>query len=714
MATAATISSVENRGGFISWFWEFLKGELTPYPGRGIMVARIVLAATITMILTMTFRIPGGALGAIIAFLISRENFAATTKFTVSIATVVLMATIFVPVGGTMFASVPITHFFWECFSIFLIFFLLRSLANFAVATILGVIGTSAVALWYLPGPAEYNVEQTLWQVLSPAIGAAVTLVVEAVFHAFQKQDQITIGLDARLKAVEDLLTCYSIGTPIPKETAARLTQFATIGIGTIRRFLARSRYTQLYRAQMDAVISLVGRSQDFAAAMAQAQPYVSPADSQLAAKLAKEIAEVRQFLKTGQQPPMLETTGTPSNASLLRELEGMVALLPRVIQGSASLEAFQALSHEPEQPESGFLLPDAFINPDHLRFALGGCLAGTLCYVVCDGLAWRGPLATSLLTCVLTALSTIGASRQKQVLRVAGTVIGGFIFGLGAQIFILPNIDSITAFTLLFVAVSTVAAWVGTASSRLSYCGLQIAVSFYFIHLNDFTFQTSLTIGRDRTVGVLLGIAMMWLAFERLQPTTATDEMLRIFTRNLRSLAELAVYTLRPHDADSIVGVRRLRNKIFSNFAAVNSQADAVPFELGALRMKHMAARDRVRLWQAQLRTAYVLQLALLQYRVFGATERLSAQAEALLRDFDQSCSQTLNDMAAYLEAERTGGVTALLSIRIPTLPPALTSAADANDLLPANLLPLAHELMKILKRVREQILATPLFAIQ
>jgi len=704
------MSSVDSRGGLVSWFWEFLKGELAPYPGRGVMVARIVIAATITMILTMTFRVPGGALGAIVAFVISRENFASTAKFTVSIGTALIMATLFVPIGARMFASVPITHFFWEAFSLLLIFFLVRTLSNFAVATIIGIIGTASVAIWYLPGPAEHNLEQTLWQILAPAIGAAVTIVVEAVFHAFQKQDQIIIGLNVRLQAIEELLTSYATGKPVPKETAARLAQFATIGVGTIRRLLARSRYTQLYRAQMDAVISLVGRSQDFAAAMSQAQPYVSAADSEFAAKLAKEIAEVRQFLKTGQKPPLLETTGTPSNASLLRELEGMVALMPRVIQGSTSLKAFQALSHEPE-PESGFLLSDAFTNPDHLRFALSGCLAGTLCYVIYVSLSWPG-LSTSVLTCVLTALSTIGASRQKQVLRIAGTVIGGFIFGLGAQIFILPNIDSITEFTLLFVAVSTIAAWIATASSRLSYCGFQIAVAFYFIHLNDFTIQTSLTIGRDRTVGVLLGIVMMWLAFERLQPITAADEMLRTFTRNLRSLAELAVYTLRPHDAASIVGIRRLRNKIFSNFSTVAAQSDAVPFELGALRAKHMAARDRLRNWQAQLRTAYVLQLALLQYRVFGATERLSAQAEALLQEFDQSCAQTLNDMAAYLEAQRTKSASASVSIQAPVLPSALAADVATSPLLPGNLLSLANELMKILQRLREQMLAAPLFA--
>jgi multidrug resistance protein MdtO len=715
MATA-TIAPAESQG-FTSWFWEFLKSELAPYPGRGVMVARIVIAATITMILTMTFRVPGGALGAIVAFIISRENFATTAKFTISVMTALIMVTLFVPIGARMFASAPFTHFFWEIFSLLLIFFLLRTLSNFAVATISGIIGTAAVGIWYLPGPAERNLELTLWQILAPAIGAAVTIVVEAVFHAFQKQDQIKEGLDSRLQAMENMLACYASGTTIPPQVEGALTQYATVTVGSLRRFLARARYTDLYRAQMSAVISLVARSVEFAAALSHTQPYISRADSELAARLAQEIAEIRQFLKTGQKPPMFETTGASSNIALLKEIESMIALIPRVIEGSASLEAFRVLGGMPE-PESGFLRSDAFTNPDHLRFALSGCLAGTLCYVVCAGIAWRGPLSTALLTCVLTALSTIGASRQKQFLRVVGTVIGGFIFGLGAQIFILPNIDSITEFTLLFVAVSMVAAWVGTASSRLSYCGLQIAVSFDFIHLNDFAIQTSLTIGRDRTVGVLLGIAMMWLAFERLQPTTATDEMVRTFTRNLRLLGDLSVYSLQPHDAASIVGIRKLRDQIYANFSNVNSQSDAVPFELGKLRPQHMAARDRMRHWQAVLRTAYLLPLAILQYRVFGSTEKLSETSEKMLQEFDQSCARTLNDMAAYLEAQRTWETSSprslAQSIESPAFPPELAAAATDSTLLPGSLFSLAHELLKILERLREQMLAAPLFALE
>ncbi len=56
------------------WFWNFLKQELTPYPGRAWVVGRVTISATIVMILVMTFRIPGGFFGAIFTIFLSREN----------------------------------------------------------------------------------------------------------------------------------------------------------------------------------------------------------------------------------------------------------------------------------------------------------------------------------------------------------------------------------------------------------------------------------------------------------------------------------------------------------------------------------------------------------------------------------------------------------------------------------------------------------------
>jgi multidrug resistance protein MdtO len=100
-----------------------------------------------------------------------------------------------------------------------------------------------------------------------------------------------------------------------------------------------------------------------------------------------------------------------------------------------------------------------------------------------------------------------VGTSRQKQFLRISGAVAGGLILGIDSQIFILPYIDTLTEFSLMFAAMTAVAAWFATSSQRLSYFGLQIVNAYYLITVQGFNFDTSLTIGRDRVVGIMLGM---------------------------------------------------------------------------------------------------------------------------------------------------------------------------------------------------------------
>jgi multidrug resistance protein MdtO len=273
------------------------------------------------------------------------------------------------------------------------------------------------------------------------------------------------------------------------------------------------------------------------------------------------------------------------------------------------------------------------------------------LCYVFYVSLDWRN-LSTSLTTCVLTALTSIGSSRQKQVLRIAGFLIGGVIAGIGAQIFILPEIDSIAGFTVLFASVTAVAAWIATSSTRLSYAGVQIAFSFYLVHLSDFSIQTDLRVARDRVLGVLLGVTMMWLVFERLFPRSAADEMVRIFVVNLRLLADLSG-TTRADDPASILKIRRQREEIYRHFGEVTAQSDAVPFETGPGRLAEMAARDRIRRWQAFLRSFYLLEAPLLQFRIFARIDSRSRPFAAFEDDFRFECSRIFLHLAASLEKQ-------------------------------------------------------------
>jgi multidrug resistance protein MdtO len=705
MATAVSVGFPSDKRGFYAWFSDFLRSELSPYPGRGVIVARTVIAATITMILIETFRIPGGFLGPLFAFIISREDLASTTKSALTIVAVFALGGLFIPIGATMFASsLPLTHFMWEGVSLFLIFFLIGTIREYPAAALTGIMGASTIGLWYLPGPAEANLEGTLWHIASPALGAAVTFGVEAVFHAFHRKDDVLISVDTRLEAVEGLLQSYANGSPIEPTIRNRITQYAMIGAGRVRRLVARSNMEQQRRAEMTAVISIMASSVDFAAAMVNSNLAFSETDRKIAANVASQIAEVRSALSSGRRPKDLKSGVVASEVPLLREMEAMIALMPRVFEGALSLEMFQVPVSE---PRAGILVPDAFTNPEHLRFAAGGCLAGMLCYIFYVSLDWPG-LSTSIITCAVTALSTIGASRQKQLLNIAGAVLGGFGLGLGAQIFILPYVDSIGGFTLTFAAASAIAAWVATSSSRLSYCGLQIAFAFYLVHVSDFALQTSLAIARDRVIGVLLGITMMWLVFDRFRPKKASHMMVDTFVANLRLLGQLATAEMQGDDREATAAMRRLHDTIYGNFAAVTAQGDAVPFEVGPGRLRHMAARERLRRWEALLQTFYQMELALLQARVYGSEDLMSDPDRSLLRDIERSCASVLLEMAKYLEAQSDeSAAVPAISIERPMVLPEQAQGSSGS------FLSMGQELIKILARMREEMLAKPLFAV-
>jgi multidrug resistance protein MdtO len=635
---------------FQQWVSEFLKKELAPYPGRGSLVARMVISATLTAILLVTFRIPGGVSGVLAAFLLSRENLLSTARSAIIMVLAFLIGALFIPVGARLLASTPEMHFVWIGGSIFLAFFLLRCLADYGVATGLALVVSSVVGIWYLPGPAERNVELTLWVVGGTVIGAIVTLCVEIVFHAIRGGDDLIDGLDSRLALIEELMASYSEARPVSSAVQAGLATFASVGVGVLRRLLARASHPQLYRARMSAVVSLVARSVDFAAALAVAYPSLPAELQDRPLRLRRNLADIRNCLRIHGQPcePPLQR-GPDAGTPLLSEIEAMLSLIHSIFSTEAAIDP----ELEPlEDPSDAFriFVPDAFSNPEHLRYVLGGTFAAMLCYVFYVALDWPG-LTSSVTTCILTGLTTIGSSRQKQILRVTGSILGGVVAGLGTQIFIIPHIDSIGGFTVLFGLITTVAAWIATSSSRLSYAGVQFAFAFYLIHLSDFSVQTNLAIGRDRVLGVLFGSTMMWLVFERLFRRSAADEMVRIFIVNLRLLADLLSRSPRADDPASVLRLRRQRDEIYRRFGEVTAQADAIPFETGPWRANAMAARGRIRRWQTMLRSFYLLQAPLLQFRVFSLQGAKSRSFTTLEDDFRSECSHVFLRIAASIE---------------------------------------------------------------
>jgi multidrug resistance protein MdtO len=709
---ATTSVRLPHAARFTVWFPDFLKKELAPYPGRVAIVARMVIAATITAILVVTFRIPGGAIGALCAFILSRESLLATAKSAIYLVAAFAIGGLFIPIGARFFASIPITHFLWEAASLFMVFFLLRTLSNYAVAVGLSLVATNVLSIWYLPGPGERNVELTLWQVASALIGALVTLAVEIVFHALYGRDEVAEGLDVRLQQIEELMTNYAAGQQVSPETAQLLAQYAVTGVGALRRRIARADDEPQHRTRMSTLVSLAGRAIDFAAALSSTHPALGPELQQRAAHLARGIAEIRHCIRTTGAPCAWATQpqGSPGTP-LLSELEAMISLMPAVFASATSIDPRLGVL-ESAPSSNRIFVDDAFSNREHLRFVLSGTLAAMLCYILYVSLAWPG-ISTAVTTCVLTGLTNIGASRQKQFLRFGGALLGGFVFGLGSQVFILPYIDSVAGFAVLFASVSAVAAWVSTSSSRLSYAGLQIAVAFYLIHLSEFSIQTSLTVARDRAIGVLVGTSMMWLIFERFYPRTAADEMIRIFIRNLRAMEDL-ITSSAGADTTAIVKIRRQRDQIYRYFGDVSAQADAVPFETGPRRPADMAARDRIRRWQASLRTFYLLEAPLLQFRIFGDINQKKRPFAQIEDAFREACARAFQNMAQTLERQlNKQPVDGSMPRSIQTL----------LDELPANereifsereeaLLQMSRTIASLVDRLQNEVASEPLYA--
>jgi multidrug resistance protein MdtO len=236
-------------------------------------------------------------------------------------------------------------------------------------------------------------------------------------------------------------------------------------------------------------------------------------------------------------------------------------------------------------------------------------------------------------------------------VLRISGALVGGFLIGMGSQIFILPFLDSIAGFTILFVIVTGFASWFMTSSPRLSYFGVQIAVAFYLIHLNSFAIEPSLSIARDRVVGILLGLIMMWLVFDQLWGASAVSDMKRAFLSAVRLLAQFA---REPISKDYKVAAERsysLREAINNNFDGMRASADGVLFEFGPSRQRDLAWRTKLRQWQPLLRLLFLSEIALWKYRARLPGFELPHTVGAAERTFDDELAQALEAIADRIE---------------------------------------------------------------
>jgi multidrug resistance protein MdtO len=204
---------------------------------------------------------------------------------------------------------------------------------------------------------------------------------------------------------------------------------------------------------------------------------------------------------------------------------------------------------------------------------------------------------------------------------------------------------------------VTALSSWIATSSPRLSYLGVQLALAFYLINLQEFTIQTSLSIARDRVFGVLLGLMSMWLIYDRLWQKNALDEMQRLFARNLEMFAELTEQLLEKDQVKAIRRIRQLRDQLNAGFPAVSTQADAVLFEFGPSRQRQLQIREDFRRWQPSIRTLLQVQITSVQYLVNRPLSNLPEPIAQAGVAFEQDVARVMHAMASEASGKPVAG---------------------------------------------------------
>jgi multidrug resistance protein MdtO len=249
MATFA--QSIPNTTRQSSWLWEFLREELAPYSDRYSLVGRMVTAATLAMLISMTFRLPYGAYCAVYALSISRESTQITMKTAATRIAAYSLGAICVLIGAAVFVDDPLLRLLWVCGALFIAFYAMSAMKDRAAATAIGYLIVITVPLWDQHISGELRLEGTLWAAFALSIGNGIAVAVELLFEAIRPGNDLLRSIADRLSAVESVLACYATDG-LTDQAKKRVTRLAMLGTSRLRYILRDSKYSREYREQME------------------------------------------------------------------------------------------------------------------------------------------------------------------------------------------------------------------------------------------------------------------------------------------------------------------------------------------------------------------------------------------------------------------------------------------------------------------------------
>jgi len=240
--------------------------------------------------------------------------------------------------------------------------------------------------------------------------------------------------------------------------------------------------------------------------------------------------------------------------------------------------------------------------------------------------------------------------------LRFTGALAGAAV-GLAAQVFVVPSLDSITGFTILFLLVTSVAAWIGLRVHACLTLAFQFALAF--------TSSTSgisalkdpwclVATASSAYAGLVHDVAV----FDQLWSAPTVVQMRKAFISQFRLLAQLIKQPLSDNLTLNVARSHSLRETINGGFNQVRALADAVWFEFGPSRQQDLALRSsNFSRWQSQLRMLFISCVALAKYRLrFPVSNCLNRCASSSASSMN-GLARALDGMSDRLEGKAYDG---------------------------------------------------------
>jgi multidrug resistance protein MdtO len=243
----------------------------------------------------------------------------------------------------------------------------------------------------------------------------------------------------------------------------------------------------------------------------------------------------------------ILDDGGYPVDIEFERAADGEPSLPPRAAEVLASIrEALIAFAevapdtqpHGAAKKSGGFFLPDAFTNPEHVRYALKTTAAAMFCYVLYSLLDWP-KIHTCLITVYIVSLGTTAETVEKLTLRILGCLVGAAA-GIAAIVYLIPSITSIGSLMVVVFLASLVSAWVAAGSPRIAYAGFQMAFAFFLCVIQGSGPSFDMTTARDRVIGILLGNVVVYVLFANIWPVSVRKRIDPAIAALLRRLGAL------------------------------------------------------------------------------------------------------------------------------------------------------------------------------